>query len=79
MSDTVTKDRMYAILYKLQRQTPISSDELKDLQTRIDMLELRAADDPHHESHSHGNDHDTSHHGVVAFSLEEQARSLQRK
>jgi hypothetical protein len=66
MPDTVSKDRMYAILYKVQRQTPLTADELKDLQTRVDELETRAVATGHHESHSHGSDHDTSHHGALA-------------
>ncbi len=60
------KDRAYAILYKLQRKAALTDEELRDLQSHIDELELKATT-PHHDTHSHGSEHhhDTHHHGLL--------------
>jgi hypothetical protein len=72
-----TKDRIDAIMYRLQKKATLSDQELGDLQTAVDQLEKLAAEEPHHESHSHTSEHDTQHHGV-AFELPEAASKSSR-
>jgi hypothetical protein len=72
-----SKDRVDAIMYRLQKKAALSDQELSDLQTAVDQLERLAADEPHHESHSHTSEHDTQHHGV-AIELPEVASKSSR-
>ena len=60
------KERINAILYKLQRQSTLTLDEVTELQTHIDQLEnVGRAAASHHESHSTPGSHYTQHHTSV--------------
>jgi hypothetical protein len=60
------KDRVNSLLYKLQRQSTLTADEVSELQTHIDQLEsVGRAAASHHESHSTPGSHYTNHHTSV--------------
>lgn len=60
------KDRVNSLLYKLQRQSTLTAEEVTELQTHIDQLEnLGRAGASHHESHSTPGSHYTNHHTSV--------------
>jgi hypothetical protein len=64
MPEVMGRDRLDAIMRRLEEAAVLDVGDLRDLQVHIDLLEGQGvlAGKSHHESHSTKNSHHTNHH-----------------
>jgi hypothetical protein len=76
MADEAT---IHSIMQKLRRQASLTAEEVADLQSHVDQLEMRAAPTPNHDTHTSPGSHFSHHHPTmlnVAGILEQISRKV---